>query len=32
MTVKGYKGNIEKSIQFDVTRGEKVKEEKEDDS
>ncbi|KAG0124218.1 hypothetical protein HOY82DRAFT_618177 [Tuber indicum] len=32
MTVKNYRGNIEKSIHFDVTRGEKVKEEGEDDS
>lgn len=26
MTVKGYKGNVEKSVHFDVTRGEKAKE------
>jgi len=32
MTVKGYKGNIEKSVHFDATPGEKVKEEGEDDS
>ncbi|PUU80452.1 hypothetical protein B9Z19DRAFT_974811 [Tuber borchii] len=31
MTVKGYKGNVEKSVHFGVTRGEKVKE-GEDDS
>lgn len=31
MTVKGYKGNVEKSVHFDVTRGKKVKE-GEDDS
>jgi hypothetical protein len=32
MTVKNYRGNIEKSIHFDVTCGEKVKGEEEDDS
>ncbi|KAG0639478.1 hypothetical protein HOY80DRAFT_1044986 [Tuber brumale] len=32
MTVKNYKGHIEKSVHFDVTRGEKMKGDREDDS